>query len=179
MSVRRCEAHSVERLVVYTRTGLAALYGQIRPRHLLLLPRRTASPSIRGLVAGITQTTTSSLLQKAGGSCLRALSWLGRTASSGIDRGLRLFGKAGNRAADALFALVVTVGGRVAAVATPVVHRIARFADPQTPHIRVLTGISRSYFLHRALQALISNGLVRLLVEGMLLPTFMDSRIAR
>ncbi len=58
VSVRRCEAHSVERLVMYTRTGLAALYGQIRPRHLLLLPRRTASPSIRGLVAGITQTTT-------------------------------------------------------------------------------------------------------------------------
>jgi len=100
------------------------------------------------------------LLQKAGGSCLRALSWLGRTAYSGIDRGLRLFGKAGHRAAGALFALVVTVGGRVAAVATPVVRRIARFADPQTPHIRVLAGISRSYLLHRALQQLISDLLI-------------------
>ncbi len=117
-----------------------------------------------GVIASLLTLATSPmarrLLQKAGGSCLRALSWLGRTAYSGIDRGLRLFGKAGHRAAGALFALVVTVGGRVAAVATPVVRRIARFADPQTPHIRVLAGISRSYLLHRALQQLISDLLI-------------------
>jgi len=40
VSVRHCEAGSVEQVVGYTGAALAALYGQIRPRHRLLLPRR-------------------------------------------------------------------------------------------------------------------------------------------
>ncbi len=183
LAAPRSAAQYVGRLYRSTRlvgvgSWLRGLTGRIIQPVLTTTSRLGKTGVIAGLLTLATSPIARRLLHKAGGSCLRPLSWLARTASTGIDRGLRLFGKAGNRAADALFALVVTVGGRVAAVASPVVHRIARFADPQTPHIRVLAGISRSYFLHRALQALISNGLVRLLVEGMLIPTFMDSRIA-
>lgn len=135
-----------------------------------------------GLVAGLltvaTSPTARRLIKKAGSTCVRGLSWLAGGIYSGIDRGLRLFGKPGNKVADALFAVVVQVGGHIALVAAPVVHRVARLTDPQAPHIQVLTGISRSFLLHRLLKALISNGLVRVLVEGLAMPALLDSKIA-
>ncbi|GAC1611641.1 MAG: hypothetical protein NVS3B26_26540 [Mycobacteriales bacterium] len=49
----------------------------------------------------------------------------------GIDRGLRLFGKPGQKTADLLFAGVRSLGGKIASVPAPVVHRIARAVGPQ------------------------------------------------
>lgn len=58
------------------------------------------------------------------------------------------------------------------------VHRIARFSDPETAHVRLLAGAAKSYFLHRIVKAVFPNSIVRLLVEGVLLPLALDSRAA-
>lgn len=57
------------------------------------------------------------------------------------------------------------------------VHRVARLSDPHTTHARVLSGISQSYVVHKLLKALIGNSWLRLLVEAVLLPAALDSRV--
>ncbi len=106
------------------------------------------------------------------------VSWVGRTTYSGVDRGLRCFGAAGNKVADKLFAGVVALGGKVATVATPVVHRVARLSDPATPQARLLSALCRSYALHRLLKGLLGNTWLRLVVEAVLIPAVVDSRLA-
>ncbi len=164
-----------------TRLGswLHRLTGRLTQPLLTVTSRLGKTGIIAGLLTLATSPTTRRLLQKAGGSVGRALSWLGRTAYSVIDFALRWFGKPGSKVADALFAGLVAAGGRIGSLAAPVVRRVARFSDPQAPHIRVLAGISRSYFLHRVLKALISNGLVRVLVEGLAVPALIDSKVAQ
>lgn len=132
-----------------------------------------------GLTAGLTSPTGQQVIGKTSRLAGRVVGWLTRGLYSAIDRGLRLFGKPGNKVADRLFDAVVSAGGKVAAVAAPVVHRVARVTDPQSAHVRMLAGISRSYFLHRALKAVIGNSVVRFLVEGVLLPAALDSRAAQ
>ncbi len=130
------------------------------------------------VTAVVTSPTGQAVLTAAGRALRTAGSWLARKAYSLLDRGLRCFGTPGNRAADQLFAATVSVGGRIAEVAAPVVHRVARFTDAQAPHIRLLSSLLRSYAVHRALKALVVNPLLRLLVEVVLVPAILDSRIA-
>ncbi len=181
LATPRKAAGYVSRLIMSSRLGAATSWLRrvasrlIQP--LLSLSHRLAAT---GVVAGITSAVTSptgqKVLKKAGLLFGRACGWLARTVYSGVDHGLRMFGRSGNKAADLLFAGVVSIGGKVAAVAAPVVHRVTRFSDPQAAHIRLLSGVARSVFVHRLLKAFIGNPLVRLLVEGVLLPVALDSR---
>ncbi len=94
-----------------------------------------------------------------------------------LDRVLPRFGKVGNKAADKLFAGIVSLGGKVAAVAAPVVHRVARLSDPATTQARVLSGICQSYVVHKMLKGFIGNPWLRLGVELVLVPAVLDSRL--
>jgi hypothetical protein len=135
----------------------------------------------RGLLAAVTAVVISptgrAVVDSAARTLGKTLSWLARTTYSGVDRGLRCFGAAGNKVADKLFAGVVALGGKVATVATPVVHRVARLSDPATPQVRLLSALCRSYVLHRTLTAFVGNAWLRLLVEAVLVPAVLDSRL--
>lgn len=183
LAAPRQAAGYIRKLVTASRLGAAASWLRRASARLLQpllgLTHRVGS---LGIVAGVTSAVTSPagrrVLNKAGSLLGRAFGWVARTVYSGIDRGLRMFGKAGNRAADVLFAGMVSLGGKIAAVATPVVHRVARLSDPEAAHVRLLSGVARSFFVHRLLKAFIANPLVRLLVEGVLLPVALDSKVA-
>jgi hypothetical protein len=90
-----------------------------------------------GLLAAVTAVVNSptgrAVVDSAARTLGKTLSWLARTSYSGLDRGLRCFGAAGTKVADKLFAGVVALDGKVATVAAPVVHRVARLSDPATP----------------------------------------------
>jgi hypothetical protein len=166
--------------------GVSPILGRLR-RFALRLSRPLLAAAQRlgpsGVVAGVTAVVTNPLcrqvLNRVGRGLARGFGWLARKAYSAVDRGLRLFGKAGNKTADLMFAGVVCLGGKIAGVAAPVVHRVARFSDPEAMHVRLLSGAARSYFLHRVVKAFFSHPLLRLLVEGVLLPTALDSRAAQ
>lgn len=155
------------------------------PRVALRLtqPLKAASSALgrSGLVAAaagiVTSPTGRAVLNKAGRLLGKAFGWLARKVYSGTDRTLRCFGNVGNKAADKLFAGVVSLGGKVATVAAPVVHRVARLSDPQTTQARVLSGICQSYVVHKLLKAFIGSPWVRLLAEVVLVPTVLDSRL--
>lgn len=136
-----------------------------------------------GVLAGVTSIVTSptgqAVIRKVGGFLGRALGWVARKTYSLVDRGLRCFGRTGNKAADALFSGVVSLGGKLASLAAPVVYRVARFADAQTPQARLLNSIARSYVLHRLFKALIANPYLRLLIEGFVIPVLVDSRVGQ
>ena len=74
------------------------------------------------ITAALTDPTCRRLLGKAATVIGRGVGWLARKVYTGIDGGLRLFGRPGNRMADALFAGVVSLGGKMASVAAPVVR---------------------------------------------------------
>lgn len=134
-----------------------------------------------GLLAAATGVVTSptgrAVLNGVGRLLGNAFGWLARTTYSGIDSALRCFGKVGNIAADKLFAGVVSVGGKVATIAAPVVHRVARLSDPTTTQARVLSGICQSYVVHKLLKGFIGNVWLRLAVEFVLVPAVLDSRL--
>jgi hypothetical protein len=134
-----------------------------------------------GLLAAVTAVVSSpsgrAVVVRAARTLGKTLSWLVRTAYSGLDRGLRCFGAAGDTVADRLLAGVVALGGRVATVAAPVVHRVARLSDPATPQARLLSALCRSYVRHRTLTAFVGNAWLRLLVEAVLVPAVLDSRL--
>ncbi len=125
----------------------------------------------------VTSPTGRALLNAAGRALAQLLGWVARKTYSGVDRVLRCFGKVGNAAADKLFAGIVSLGGKVATVATPVVHRVARLSDPTTTQARVLSGVCQSYVVHRLLKGFIRNGWLRLAVELVLVPAVLDSRV--
>jgi len=125
----------------------------------------------------VTSPTGRALLDVAGRALGKLGSWTARTVYSGLDRVLRCFGSAGNKVADTLFSGIVSLGGKIAAVAGPVVHRVARLSDPHTTQARLLSGVCRSYVIHKLLKALLCNGWLRLLVEAVLLPAVLDSRL--
>ncbi|GAC1444893.1 MAG: hypothetical protein NVSMB55_22840 [Mycobacteriales bacterium] len=133
------------------------------------------------MAAGVTAVLTSATcwrgLSKVGSVLGNGLGWLARTVYNGTDRGLRVLGKPGLEATDLLFAGVVWLGGKIAGIAAPVVHRVAHGTDPSSPQARVLSGIARSYVVHRAVRALIGNPILRLIVEGLFIPTLVDSRV--
>jgi hypothetical protein len=131
------------------------------------------------LTAVVTDPRGQAVLRRGARTTARISGWVGRTAYSLIDRGLRVFGRPGNRAADALFDGAVAIGGKVANAAAPVVHRVARFADPKTPPMRVMRGVAVSYLFHRVLRLFISNTYARLLIDGLVSTVTVDSRIAR
>ncbi len=149
----------------------------------LAQPLKAASSVLgkTGLVAAATGVVTSptgrAVLNTAGRTLGKLLGWTARKTYSGIDRVLRSFGKLGNKAADKLFAGVVSLGGKMATVATPVVHRVARLSDPSTTQARVLSGICQSYVIHKLLKGFIGNGWLRLAVELVLVPAVLDSRL--
>ncbi len=149
----------------------------------LAQPLKAASSVLgkTGLVAAATGVVTSptgrAVLNTVGRTLGKLIGWTARKTYSGIDRVLRCFGKLGNKAADKMFAGVVSLGGKVATVATPVVHRVARLSDPSTTQARVLSGICQSYVIHKLLKGFIGNGWLRLAVELVLVPAVLDSRI--
>ena len=125
----------------------------------------------------LTSPTGRAVLNGVGRLLGKAVGWIARKTYSGIDRVLRCFGQVGNKAADKLFAGVVSLGGKVATVAAPVVHRVARLSDPTTSQARVLSGICQSYVVHKLLKAFAGNAWLRLAVELVLVPAVLDSRL--
>ncbi|MDP9443745.1 MAG: hypothetical protein M3P83_05105 [Actinomycetota bacterium] len=162
----------------------AALSWLHRTTSYVMRPLTSAAQHLgrSGLVAAVTAVVTShtgrAVVDSAARTLGTLLSWLARTTYSGVDRGLRCFGVAGNKVADKLFAGVVALGGKVATIATPVVHRVARLSDPATPQARLLSALCRSYVLHRLLKGLLGNTWMRLVVEAALIPAVVDSRLA-
>jgi len=149
----------------------------------LAQPLRAASSVLgkTGLMAAVTSVVTSptgrAVLNRAGRMLGKIVGWMARKTYSGIDRVLRCFGTLGNKAADKLFAGVVSLGGKVASVASPVVHRVARLSDPSTTQARVLSGICQSYVIHKLLKGFIGNSWLRLAVELVLGSAVLDSRL--
>ncbi len=143
--------------------------------------RLTSSLGRTGVLAAATAVVTSptgrAVLNVAGRALGKLFGWTLGKVYSGLDRALRCFGKPGNKAADKLFSGIVALGGKIATVAGPVVYRVARLSDPHTTHARVLSGICQSYVVHKLLKALIGNAWLRLLVEAVVLPAAMDSRV--
>lgn len=148
-------------------------------RPLTAISSRLGRPGlVAGAVAAVTSPTGRSLLGTVVRLASKGLSWTARTAYSGLDRVLRCFGRTGNAAADKLFTSVVSLSGKAAAVTAPAVHRMARLSDPETPQARVVSALCRSYLLHRLLKGFVGNVWLRLLVEAVLIPAVVDSRIA-
>lgn len=143
-----------------------------------IVTRLGTSGVLAAAAAVVTSPTGRALMNSALRAIGKALGWIARTAYNALDRGLRCFGSLGNKAADKLFAGVVSVGGKVAAVAAPVVHRVARLSDPETAQARVISALCRSYLLHRLLKGFVSNIWLRLLIEAVLIPAVVDSRLA-
>lgn len=134
-----------------------------------------------GLLAAATGVVTSptgrAVLGRVGRELGRIGGWMARQAYSGLDRALRCFGKAGNTAADKMFAAVVSVGGKIGSVAAPVVHRVARLTDPASTPVRLLSGLCQSFVVHKLLRGLITNRWLRVLTEVVLIPTVLDRRL--
>jgi len=103
--------------------------------------------------------------------------WMARKVYTGLDRALRCFGKAGNKVADKLCSGIVSLGGKIATVAGPVVHRVAHLCAPHTTQARLVSGICQSYLIHKLVQGLLGNTWLRLLVQAVLLPAVLDSRL--
>jgi hypothetical protein len=133
---------------------------------------------LAALLAVITSPTGRAVLDSTARTLGAGVAWLARTTYVDVDRGLRCFGAVGNKVADKLFAGVVALGDKVATVAAPVVHRVARLSDPATPQARLLSALCRSYVLHRLLKGLLGNTWLRLAVEAVLIPAVVDSRLA-
>ncbi len=136
-----------------------------------------------GIAAGVVSAVTSPTGQRVIGTVLGwvgwAAGWVARKFYALLDSGLRCFGRPGNKAADALFGVVVATGGRMAAVAAPVVHRVASLTDPQTALVRLVSSLTRGYALHCVMKAMIVNPYLRALVEGVVLPLVADSRLGQ
>lgn len=134
--------------------------------------------ALAAATALVTSPTGRAGVNSVGRTLGRLAGWMARKVYSGLDRVLRCFGKSGNKAADTLFAGIVSLGGKIATVAGPVVHRVARLSDPHTTQARLLSGVCRSYVIHKLLKAFLGNGWLRLMVEAVLLPAVLDSRLA-
>ena len=182
LAVPRKAAGYVSRLIHKLHLDSAASWLR-RSATRLAQPLKAASSALgkTGLLAAATGVVTSptgrAVLNSAGRTVGKLIGWTARKTYSGIDRVLRCFGKTGNTAADKLFAAVVCLGGKVATVASPVVHRVARLSDTSTPQVRVLSGICQSYVIHKVLEGLVGNTWLRLLAELVLVPAVLDSRL--
>ncbi len=49
------------------------------------------------------------------------------------------------------------LGGKVASLASPVVHRLACLSDPNTPQARLLSALCRSFLMHRVIKGTVLN----------------------
>ncbi len=123
----------------------------------------TARRALRPLVAG-TACTAQSVL------------W---AAARAADRGLRLFGAPGSRVADALGRQVAHLQVRLDQLLAPLAQRRAELVHPAAAHVRLVAGLARSYLLHLTLRATIRSAVVRLLVEGVVLPLLVNSRLGQ
>ncbi len=102
-----------------------------------------------------------------------------RAAARTADRGLRLFGAPGRRVADALGGQVAHLLVRLTDVLAPLARRWAWLVRPAAPHVRLVAGLARSYLLHLLLRTTIRSTIVRLLVEGVLMPLLVNSRLGQ
>ncbi len=154
----------------------AAATRLLRPMSKLAssLGRTGVLAAATGLVAS---PTGRAVVNSVGRTLGRLSGWMARTVFSGLDRVLRCFGSAGNKVADTLLSGVVSLGGKIAAVAGPIVHRLARLCDPHTTQARLVSGICQSYLLHKLAKGVIGNSWLRLLVQAVLLPAVLDSRL--
>lgn len=183
LSAPRKAAGYLARLVQSAHLGGAlswlrsALTGVTSP--LLMIGRRLGKTGIAAAVTAIvTDPTCRQLLGKGVAVLARGVGAAAKLAYRAVDGGLRCFGAPGKKAADALFAMSVTAVGKVTSVAGPTFRTVARWSDPRTAQTRVVSGIARTYVLHRALRALVGNTFARLLIEGLLAPALVDSRLA-
>ncbi len=147
-------------------------------RPLPAVAARSSRTWIGAAVAVVSSPTGRAVIDAAAGLLGKGLRWLASSSYDLVDRGLRLFGKPGNKVADNLFSGSVSLGGRLAGIAAPVVHRVARLSDPATPHVRVIGALSRSYVLHRLCKSLFGNSVLQVAMEAALIPAVLDSRLA-
>ncbi len=197
LQARQAARRALDAVLAAPRRAAGYLSQLVHKLHLdaaLSWLHRTASYITRPLVAGaqhlgrsgllaammavVTSPTGRAVVDSTARTLGAGAGWLARTTYSGVDRGLRCFGAAGNKVADKLFAGVVALGGKVATIATPVVHRVARLSDPATPQARLLSALCRSYVLHKLLKGLLGNTWMRLVVEAVLIPAVVSSRLA-
>ncbi len=128
-----------------------------------ILTSPTAQRALRPLVTATASTAQSML----------------RTAAGTADRGLRLFGAPGHRAADALSRQVAHLQVRLDQLLAPLARRWAWLVHPAAAHVRLVAGLARSYLLHLLLRTTVRSTVLRLLVEGVVLPLLVNSRLGQ
>ncbi len=129
-------------------------------------------------VALVTSPTGRSALRPFVTATASAIRRGTRTAARSVDRALRLFGAPGHQAADYLSSQTAHLQLRLGELA-PLTGRGAWLLDVDAPHARLVAGLARSYLLHLALRAAIRNAVVRLVVEGVLVPLVVNSRLGQ
>lgn len=142
------------------------------------LSRHLGRTGLLAAAAGlVTSPLTRALLDSATRLAGRGIGWSARKAYSGLDKGLRCLGPVGDAVADKLFLAVFSFGGKIATVAGPVVHRVARVSNPRTPQARLLAAVCQSYVMHKLLKVFVSRKWMRALMELVLVPALLDSRL--
>ncbi len=170
---RLVQSASVRRVGQWLRRVLTPI---LRP--LAAVAARMSRTWVGTAVAVVSSPTGRAVIDAAAGLLGKGLRWVASKSYDLVDRGLRLFGKPGNKVADKLFSATVSLGGRIASIAAPVVHRVARLSDPATPHVRVIGALSRSYVLHRLCKGLFGNSVMQVAMKAALIPAVLDSRLA-
>ncbi len=170
---RLVQSASMHRVGQWLRRVLTPI---VRP--LAAVAARLSRTWVGTAVAVVSSPTGRAVIDAAGGLLGKGLRWIATKSYGLIDSGLRCFGKPGNKVADKLFSAMVSLGWRIASIAAPVVHRVARLSDPGTPHVRVIGALSRSYVLHRLCKGLFGNSVMQVAMEAALIPSVLDSRLA-
>lgn len=182
LAVPRAAAGYMSRLTGYLRLQGTLRFLQNRTARVIrplggLGQRLGGSGAAAAVIVLLTSDSGRAIVRRTGRAVGRGLSWIGRTAYGLVDRCLRCLGRPGQKAADALFSVTVRFGGRLAVVAAPVVHQVAGLTDPTSPFLRLLSGLSRSYLLHRLVKGVVSNRLLRSVAEAVMVPAILDSRL--
>ncbi len=102
-----------------------------------------------------------------------------RTAACFLARTLRLCGAPGHQAADYLSSQTAHLQLRLGELLASLTAHGPWLLNVDAPHARLVAGLARGYLLHLALRAAIRNTIVRLLVEGVLVPLVVNSRLGQ
>ncbi len=130
-------------------------------------------------VAVVTSPTGRSALRPLVAAIASATRRGTRTAARSVDCTLRLCGSPGHQAANHLGAQRTRVQVQLDELLASLTTGGAGLLKVDAPPARLVAGLARSYLLHLALRATIRNTAVRLLVEGVVIPLVVSSRLGR
>ncbi len=145
----------------------------------LVARRLGTSGAVAAAAAVVTSPTGRSALRPFVAATASATRRGTRTAARSLDRTLRLCGGPGHHAADYLRSQTAHLQARLGELLASLTTRTAWLRDVDAPHARLVAGLARSYLLHLMLRATTRNAVMRLLVEGVLVPLVVNSRLGQ